>query len=260
MAKEATDPPCIPGRGHSVRGRIYQLGRHRVMCGDATDADEVAELMDGAVANMVFTDPPYNVGYIGRTKKALRIKNDAMKADKFRELLERAFALQYAHSRAGAPIYVCHAALRTDAFAAALDGTGWHVAQCLVWAKHHFVLGRSDYHWQHEPILYGWKPGAPHPWYSDRKQTTIWHFKRPMRNALHPTMKPVELVAYALRNSSAAGDVVLDTFAGAGSTLLAAEETGRTAYVMELDPRYVDAIRLRYVQRRTGNSGIQLSG
>jgi DNA modification methylase len=220
------------------------------MCGDAANSDDVAELMAGQKAQLVFTDPPYNVGYIGKTKSALRIKNDALRADKFRELLERAFELQFAHSVAGAPIYVCHAALQTDAFARSLETAGWHIAQCIVWAKHHFVFGRSDYHWKHEPILYGWKPGARHPWYSDRKQTTVWNFKRPMRNAEHPTMKPIDLVAHALGNSSAAGDVVLDTFAGAGSGLIAAEVTGRTAYVMELDPGYCDVIRLRYGRNR----------
>ena len=234
----------------SQRGRVYQLGRHRLMCGDATCAEDVAELMAGKTADMVFTDPPYNVGYIGKSKKALRIQNDALKADKFRELLERSFALQYQHSRPGAPIYVCHAALRTDAFASALATTGWHIAQCIVWSKHHFVLGRSDYHWKHEPILYGWKPGAPHPWYSDRKQTTVWNFKRPLRNRDHPTMKPVDLVSYAIGNSSAPGNIVLDTFAGGGSTLVACEQTDRTAYVMELDPRYCDVIRNRYAEQR----------
>ena len=250
MSRPDPQPDCIPGRGHSVRGRVYQLGRHRLMCGDATNPDDVAELMDGAPASMIFTDPPYNVGYIGKTKRALKIRNDAMRADKFRDLLERAFSLQFAHAVAGAPIYVCHAALRTDAFAGALSATGWHIAQCIVWSKSHFVLGRSDYHWKHEPILYGWKPGAPHPWYSDRKQTTVWHFKKPSRNLAHPTMKPVELVAYAIGNSSAPGDLVLDTFAGGGSTLSACEATHRTAYVMELDPGYCDVIRLRYARER----------
>jgi DNA modification methylase len=145
-----------------------------------------------------------------------------------------------------ASIYVCHASMRTDAFANTMRDTGWHTAQCLIWVKNHFALGRSDYHWKHEPILYGWKAGATHRWYSDRKQTTVWCFDRPHRSAEHPTMKPVPLIVRAIENSSQPGDVVLDTFAGAGSTLIAAEQTGRTACVMELDPHYCDVIRARY--------------
>lgn len=249
MPRRAPTIP-FPSAAHSRRGDVYQLGRHRLMCGDATSPADVETLMDGARADMVFTDPPYNVGYIGKTPKALRIKNDNMKDVQFRELLASSFREMAAVTRDGAPIYVCHAAMRTDAFATSLRETGWYIAQCLVWVKQHFVFGRSDYHWKHEPILYGWKAGAAHKWYSDRKQTTVWRFDRPMRNAEHPTMKPVPLIVRALENSSEPGSVVLDTFAGSGSTLIAAEATDRTAYVMELDPTYCDVIRQRFGRER----------
>jgi DNA modification methylase len=248
--REFFHDPLLPREARSRRGNVYQLGRHRLMCGDATSEDDVAALMNGAKADLVFTDPPYNVGYIGKTPRSLRIKNDKMRNDRFRTLLRDAFSRLASHTKDGSGIYVCHAAMRTDAFAAALRDTGWYTAQCLVWVKHHFVLGLADYHWKHEPILYGWKAGAPHRWYSDRKQTTVWCFDRPMRNAEHPTMKPIPLIVRAIENSSQLDDLVLDTFAGSGSTLIAAEQTGRTAYVMELDAQYCDVIRLRYARER----------
>ncbi len=252
-----TRDPGLPRAVQTHRGRIYQLGRHRLMCGDATNPEDIAALMDGAQADMIFTDPPYNVGYIGRTPRKLTIQNDALSAEKFRRLLAGAFMRLNEHSRPGAPIYVCHPSRYTAEFMGTLAHAGWNIAQCLIWVKNHFSLGRADYHWKHEPILYGWKLGAAHPWYSDRKQTTIWECPKPSRNALHPTMKPIPLIARALTNSSNPGDIVLDTFGGSGSTLIAAEETGRTAYLMELDAGYCDVIRLRYANAPTSGAAHQ---
>jgi DNA modification methylase len=243
---EVPDAPALPETAVSELGQVYELGPHRLLCGDSTNTAEIERAMDGAPADAVFTDPPYNVAYTGKTKKALKIENDAMDGGAFRAFLLGAFGAMRAVAKPGAAIYVCHADSEGENFRGAMREAGWLLKQCLVWVKDQFVLGRQDYHWQHEPILYGWAPGAAHKWCSDRKQTTVWNFDRPRRNAEHPTMKPVELIEYALGNSTDRDDVVLDSFGGSGSTLLAAARTGRRARLVELDPRYCDVIRRRW--------------
>lgn len=228
------------------RGGVYQLGRHRLMCGDATSSEDVATLVNGATVDMVFTDPPYNVGYVGKTADALTIKNDRMKPEEFRIFIRDAFLALRPHLKEGGPIYVCHAGTRSAHFSGALWAADFFISQILVWVKSRIAMSWADYHYQHEPIIYGWKPGARHAWYGGRKQATVWFFPKPNRNRLHPTMKPVELVQRAIENSTRPGDVVLDTFAGSGTTVIAAENSGRTAYVMELDPHYCDVIQVRY--------------
>jgi DNA modification methylase len=230
----------------SKRGEVYELGRHRLMCGDAVSSSDVAQLLGGRLADMCFTDPPYNVDYTGKTGRAMKIQNDRMTDDAFRSFLRDAFLALRPHLRDGAPIYVCHADKRSAHFSGALWAADFVISQVLVWVKSHFALGRSDYHYQHEPILYGWKPGARHTWHGGRKQRSVWFFPKSSRNLLHPTMKPVALVTLAIENSSQKGDVVLDTFGGSGTTLIAAEDSERTAYLMEIDPAYCDVIRRRY--------------
>lgn len=242
------DAPEVPEEPITKTGNLWILGRHRLLCGDGTRAEDVERLMDGQKANMVFTDPPYNVDYVGKTKDALRIQNDSMSdADFFRFLLA-AYECMLTHTELGGAIYVCHADSEGTNFRKALVEAGWLLKQCLIWVKSAFVMGRQDYHWQHEPILYGWVPGAAHKWHGDRKQSTVWNVDRPNRSEAHPTMKPVELVERALANSSGRGDKVLDLFGGSGTTLVACEKNGRSAYLMELDPHYCDVIIRRWEQ------------
>jgi DNA modification methylase len=237
-------------------GDLWSLGRHRLLCGDSANLAEVERLMGGHRADLVFTDPPYNVDYTGKTKDALKIENDKMDDGRFKEFLLDVYRNLFHVSKEGAAIYVCHADSEGINFRSAMVEAGWLLKQCLIWVKNTFVLGRQDYHWRHEPILYGWKPGAAHNWYADRKQDTVWEVDKPVRNADHPTMKPIALVSKALQNSSKRGDLVLDLFGGSGSTLIAAEKTGRTAYLMELDPKYCDVIVKRWEQL-TGQTAIK---
>lgn len=285
-------------------GDVWQLGSHRLMCGDATHAGDVEKLMNGNLAAMIFTDPPYNVNYQGGTGDKLTIQNDNMPADEFNLFLHDAFASMFAAVIPGGAIYVCHADSEGANFRGALQDAGWLLKQCLIWVKNQFVIGRQDYQWQHEPILYGWKPGAAHQWYGGRKQstviedgmpiviqrsdegtvititvgveklvlkvpdfeivhtgddssTTIWRFEKPLRNGEHPTMKPILLCARAIHNSSKAGDAVADFFGGSGSTLIAAEQTGRSCCVMEVDPVYCDVIVRRW-EEFTGQKAVKL--
>jgi site-specific DNA-methyltransferase (adenine-specific) len=219
--------------------------------GDATNESDVRRLMGGRQANLLLTDPPYGVGYVGKTKDALTIQNDRMEDGAFRAFLASAFASADAVMRPGAAFYVWHADSQGFAFRAACREVGWTVRQCLVWVKNAMVMGRADYQWAHEVALYGWKEGAAHQWLGDRCQTTVLEFDRPSRSKEHPTMKPVALFAYQMSNSSRRGQVVLDLFAGSGTTLIAAEQTGRTAHVLELDPRCADVIVQRW-ERFTG--------
>jgi DNA modification methylase len=230
----------------SKPGDVWICGKHRVLCGDSTSIDELERLCSGQPVDMWLTDPPYNVAYEGKTKDALKIKNDAMAGDAFRQFLRDAFVAADAVMKPGAVFYIWHADLEGYNFRGACMDAGWKVRQCLVWRKQTMVLGRQDYHWRHEPCLYGWKEGAGHLWAADRKQTTILEFDRPFRNAEHPTMKPVALFEYQLLNNTKGGDVVLDSFGGSGTTLIAAEKNGRVARLMELDPRYVDVIVKRW--------------
>lgn len=236
---ENVDTKCKPGD-------LWILGNHKLLCGDSTNLEDVEKLMGGAKGDMVWTDPPYNVNYEGKTNDALKIKNDSMEDGKFREFLRTVFANMSVLSNPGAAIYVAHADSEGYNFRGAIVETGWLLKQCLIWVKSALVMGRQDYHWKHEPILYGWKDGASHNWYSDRKQTTVLNFDRPNRNADHPTMKPVELVEYCMGNSSLPKDVVLDLFGGSGTTMIAAERLGRSSRLMEIDPRYCDVIIRRW--------------
>ena len=232
---------------HKVEpGAIYQLGRHRVMCGDSTDPEQVSALMNGVLADLVVTDPPYNVNYEGKTAKALKIQNDSMDGDVFRDFLKDAFYCADTVLKPGGAFYIWFASSESYNFYGACKDVEWEVKEELIWAKNSMVLGRQDYHWQHEPCLYGWKNGASHYWGSDRKQTTLLEFDRPQCNKEHPTMKPIALFDYQIKNSSRKGENVLDLFGGSGTTVMACEQNNRNAYVMELDAEYVEVILNRW--------------
>lgn len=230
-------------------GDIWLLGKHRLMCGDSTLLQDVLTLMNGKKANTCVTDPPYNVDYTGATKDALKIKNDRLEDGKFYEFLLSAFKNVFEVLDNGGAFYVFHADTEGLNFRKAFKDAEFHLANVCIWVKQSMVLGRSDYQWQHEPVLYGWKPTGSHKWYSDRKQTTIWNFDRPARNADHPTMKPVNLVAYPIKNSSLSNCIVLDPFGGSGSTLIASEQLGRICNTMELDEKYCDVIVKRFINQ-----------
>jgi len=227
-------------------GDIWILGKHRLMCGDSTSIDHLEKLCDGRQVDMWLTDPPYNVAYEGKTKDALTIKNDSMDDEKFRQFLRDAYTAADAVMKAGAVFYIWHADSEGYNFRGAAKDAGWKVRQCLIWKKSTIVMGRQDYHWKHEPCLYGWKEGAGHLWAADRKQTTILEFDKPNRSVEHPTMKPVALFEYQMLNNTKGGDIVLDSFGGSGTTLVAAEKNGRIAYLMEIDPKYCDVIVKRW--------------
>lgn len=268
--------PPVPRTAKSERGTVYQLGDHEVMCGDATSVDDVDQLIVPMPIDLVWTDPPYGVDYVGKTAESLTLAGDRLTEPALKVLVRDALQLAHRKSRAGAPIYVAHPDSASVMFREALDEAGWSLRQVLIWVKQQFVLGRQDYNWQHEPILYGWKGGAAHTWLGlfdqgtvvddeidlrsldkpalvklvrelqNERRTTVVREDRPHASADHPTTKPVALVQRQLVNSSIAGAVVYDPFGGSGSTLLAAERTGRRARLMEIDPVYVDVIRQRF--------------
>lgn len=240
----------LPETPFTVKGDIYLLGEHRLMCGDSTDPEAVKTLVDGESVDMIFTDPPYNVDYEGST--GMKIQNDKQKDAEFLEFLTLAFANMAASLKLGGAVYVCHADTEGLNFRTAFKSAGLKLASALIWVKNALVLSRQDYHWRHEPILYGWKEGAAHYFLEDRTQDTVWEYDKPKTNDLHPTMKPVPLVARAINNSSRRGERVLDLFGGSGTTLIAAEELKRKALLMELDERYADVIVRRYL-KLTGN-------
>lgn len=239
----------VPEEPKSKKGEIYKLGKHYLMCGDSTDINDVEKLMNGAKVDLFLTDPPYNVDYQGGT--GLTIQNDNMDEDTFREFLKVSFFNANTVMKEGAVFYIWHADSEGYNFRGACHDIGWKVRQCLIWCKNTLVMGRQDYHWKHEPCLYGWKEGASHLWASDRKQTTVLEFDRPSVSKEHPTMKPVGLFDYLIKNNTKKDDVVLDLFAGSGTTMIACEQNGRVAYSMELDPRYVDVIIARW-EKLTG--------
>lgn len=230
----------------SKLGEMYQLGRHRLLCGDATKLEDAKRLMDGKLADMVFTDPPYNVDYEGKTKEKLKIQNDKKGNDDFYTFLLESMQNMAGVTRPGGAIYVTHADSEGLNFRKSFIEAGYLLKQCIIWNKNVMVMGRQDYHWKHEPILYGWKDGGPHQWYGPRNQTTVWDIDRPSRSSEHPTMKPIELIGRALDNSSKEDDIVIDFFLGSGSTLIACEQLKRSCYGLELDPKYCDVIRKRY--------------
>lgn len=265
----------------SMPGDVYEIGKHKLICGDSTMFDDFQKLMGDEKADMVFTDPPYNIGYVGKTKEALKIRNDSMSDSHFRQFLYEFYSNTFAFTKPGGPIYVCFMDMESINFMQAMRDAGWLLKQCIIWVKHRLTFGKMDYHYHHEPILYGGAPGQEQPYYGDddesytppvddhydtsheailygraeggkhqyyggRKQTTIWEFDRPKtttgdnKKTLHPTMKPVDLIIKALKNSSLPGGIVLDPFGGSGSTMVACEMAGRQARMIEIDPRFVD--------------------
>ena len=256
------DPPAVPV---SRQGDLWHLGEHRVLCGDATSLEDLKAVLEGELADCVWTDPPYNVA-IGvkdvaearsRHKRAdgLVLLNDSLPAEEFERMIRNALVSLFGALRAGAPVYVAHPDVGGGFFREAFVAAGFYLSGCLIWRKNTFTLGRSDYHWQHEPILYGWKPGAGHTWLGGRDKCTVFDEDKPSTNELHPTMKPVGLVAQMLRNSAAQGAAVLDPFGGSGSTLMACEALGLRARLVELDPRFVDVIARRW-QDATGGTAM----
>ena len=223
-----------------VLGDLFEIGQHRLLCGDSTQTDTWEKVMNGCLADMVMTDPPYNVDYQGGT--GMKIMNDKMDADSFYQFLYDFYTALGAYTKKGGAWYVWHADSEGANFRLAMKNAGIMVKQCLIWVKNSMVMGRQDYQWKHEPCLYGWKEGASHSWYSDRKQTTVLSFDRPTRNAEHPTMKPIPLIAYQISNSSKEGDIVADAFGGSGTTMVASHQINRKAYLVELDPKYCQVI------------------
>ena len=240
--------PCV-----TQSGDIWTLGKHTLVCGDSTKEDTYAALMDGRKANLVITDPPYNVNYEGTAGK---IKNDNMAADKFYQFLFDAFSNMANVMADDASIYVFHADTEGLNFRKAFADAGFYLSGCCIWKKQSLVLGRSPYQWQHEPVLYGWKKKGKHQWYTGRKESTIWEFDKPKRNGDHPTMKPVPLLAYPIRNSSMANSVVLDPFGGSGSTLIACEQMDRICLTIELDEKFCDVIVKRYIEQVGSDDGV----
>lgn len=230
----------------SKPGDVWILGKHRLMCGDSTIKENVKKLIQDKQADLILTDPPYNVDYEGKTEDALKIENDNMSETEFYNFLLDSFKNMFETAKNGCGIYVFHADTEGLNFRNAFKSVGFKLAQCLVWVKNNFVIGRQDYQWRHEPILYGWKEGAGHYFVNDRKQSTVLEFDKPTRNAEHPTMKPIDLLVHLIKNSSKENDLILDLFGGSGSTLIAAEQTKRVCYTMELDPKYCDVIVKRW--------------
>ena len=243
---EATDDEFdVPEGGIEtdiVLGDLFEIGNHKLLCGSSTETDNWGKMCNSELADLIVTDPPYNVSYTGKTKDALTIENDSMSNGDFYQFLYDFYTALGSYTKAGGSWYVWHADSEGANFRKAMADSGIMLKQCLVWVKNSMVMGRQDYHWKHEPCLYGWKEGAAHSWYSDRKQTTVLEFNRPTRNAEHPTMKPVELIAYQITNSSKSGDLVADGFLGSGTTMVASHQLGRRCYGMELDPRYCQVI------------------
>jgi len=240
------------------KGDLWFLGRHRLLCGDSTSIDDVETLMGGELVDLLLTDPPYNVAYEGKTKDKLKISNDSMADGDFRQFLRDAFTAANTVMKPGAAFYIWHADSEGYNFRGACYDTAWKVRQCLVWVKQTMVMGRQDYQWKHEPCLYGWKDGGAHVWYSDRKQTTVLEFDRPSRSKEHPTMKPIPLFDYQIKNSTRGGDRVLDLFGGSGTTIMACEQNGRMGYSVELDPKYCDVIVNRYIELVGNKEGVKV--
>ena len=228
-------------------GDIWTLGRHRMMCGDSTSADDVIRLMDGVKANLIITDPLYNVAYESADGKS--IQNDSMADEQFYEFLLAAFRNMAAHMAEGGSAYIFHADTEGLNFRRAFKESGFHISGVCIWVKNSLVLGRSPYQWQHEPVLFGWKKKGKHQWYTGRKESTIWEFGKPKKNGDHPTMKPIPLLAYPIMNSSMTNCIVLDPFGGSGSTLIACEQTDRIARTIELDEKFCDVIIKRYIEQ-----------
>ncbi len=242
--------PEVPEEAVSRRGEVYRLGEHLLLCGDSTKPEDIARLMGEEKANLYLVDPPYNVALTG--SNGLTIQNDNMADGKFREFLTAAFRCASDSLEPGASFYIFHSDSESSNFRLAARDTELEVHETLYWIKNSFVLGRFDYHYQSESCLYGWKPGAPHKWYSDRCQCNLLNFDKPKHNDVHPSMKPVEMLVYLVQNSSKRGETVLDNFGGSGSTLIACEQTGRKCRMIELDEKYCDVIRRRWAEFKHG--------
>ena len=253
MAEGGADPDATPevdeaAEAASKPGEMYRLGKHRLLCGDATKIEDVMRLMEGEQCDLLLTDPPYNVNIKNPTDPTLTIENDDMPEEEFQRFLSKAFVAAAKVMKAGCSFYIWHADRMTGPFRAACKAAGLRVRQGLMWIKSNFVLGRSDYHWRHEPVLYGWLEGASHQWFGGRKQSTVLEFDKQRKNEDHPTVKPTALFELLIKNSCPPGGLVLDLFGGSGTAALAAERTGRRAKMMEIDPRYCDVIRRRYAE------------
>ena len=249
--------PDVPEEPKAKLGDIYQLGNHRLMCGDSTSEEDVEKLMNGVKADMVFTDPPYNVAYEGGSKKREMIKNDKM--DNFYDFLYDVYINCYNFMKEGSPIYVCHSELERVNFTKAFADVGFKMSSIIIWAKNNSTFSMNkDYKQKHEPIIYGWKEGK-HTWVGGNCEDTLWEIKRPVKSDLHPTMKPIELCARAINNSSNKNNIIYEPFGGSGSTLIASEQTNRICYCMELDPKYVDVIIERW-ENFTGEKAIKIGG
>lgn len=244
------EEPCF-----SKTGDMWTLGKHRIICGDATKLETFKTLLENTKVNLVVTDPPYNVNYEGSAGK---IKNDNMEDDKFYQFLFNSFVNMEQAMADDASIYVFHADTEGLNFRKAFQDAGFYLSGCCIWKKPSLVLGRSPYQWQHEPCLYGWKKKGKHKWYAGRKETSVWEFEKPKKNADHPTMKPIALLAYPIKNSSMTNSLVLDPFAGSGSTLIACEQTGRVCYAIELDEKYCDVIVKRYIEQVGNDKSVKV--
>lgn len=242
------DVPIGGSETDIVEGDIFDIGQHRLLCGSSTQTDTWKRLMGDELADLVITDPPYNLDYIGKTKDSLTIKNDSMADGDFYQFLYDFYTALGSYTKAGGVWYVWHSDSEGANFRKAMVDSGLMLKQCLIWVKNIMVMGRQDYQWKHESCLYGWKGGAAHGWYSDRKQTTVLNFDRPKRNAEHPTMKPIPLIAYLIGNSSKADDIVCDGFGGSGTTMVASEQMKRRCRMMELDPKYCQVIIDRMIK------------
>ena len=231
----------------SKKGDIFTMGKHKLLCGDSRILSDVELLMGEEKGNLIITDPPYNVDYTGKTAEKMTIENDHMSPEDFKIFLQESFQNMSDFVEKGSGIYVFYADTESINFKSAFEKAGFKHSQTCIWMKNAIVMGRQDYHWQHEPIMVGWKLGGSHNWYSDRKQSTVWNFDKPTKNTDHPTPKPIPLLSYPISNSSKKGDLVLDFFGGSGSTLIACENLGRKCYTIELAPKYVDVILKRYI-------------
>lgn len=227
------------------QGDLWQIGKHRMLCGDATNSEDLNKLMGDKKANLIVTDPPYNVNF--ESASGLKIKNDKQTSEKFYDFLLSAFKNMSEYLAEGGSVYIFHADTEGLNFRKAFINAGFHLSGVCIWAKNSFVMGRSPYQWGHEPILYGWLKTGKHKWYAGRAESTIWHYDKPKKNGEHPTMKPIPLLCYPIKNSSAVNSIVLDTFAGSGSTLMACQQMDRICYCMEIDPKYASVIIRRYV-------------
>lgn len=249
VEEELKNPPI------TKPGDVWMLGRHRLICGDSTKAETFDTLMNGVKANLVITDPPYNVNYEGSAGK---IKNDNMADEAFYNFLLAAYTQMHSAMADDASIYVFHADTEGLNFRRAFADAGFYLSGCCIWKKQSLVLGRSPYQWQHEPCLYGWKKNGKHQWYTGRKETTIWEFDKPKKNGDHPTMKPIPLLAYPIMNSSMSNAVVLDPFGGSGSTLIACEQSERICHTIELDEKFCDVIVKRYIEQVGSSDGVSV--